>query len=216
MSDRISVVIPAFNEGATIARVVQEVRAYASDVIVVDDSSTDATGKEANAAGAFVLRHEQNKGYDTSIHDGMKEAIRRGADIIVTFDADGQHRAEDIPRLIAPLISKTTEISAGVRPAKAHIVESIFAWYTEKYYGVADPLCGFKAYRKEIFEQFGPFDTHKSIGTEMLLRAIKGGAKTVFIPIHIAPRKDVSRFYVHLIRGNLKILGAMLRVRANI
>ena len=73
-----------------------------STVIVVDDRSTDDTARTAGDAGAFVVRHEKNTGYDDSLNDGFKAAASLGADIIFTFDADGEHDAADVPLVLAP------------------------------------------------------------------------------------------------------------------
>ena len=97
-ASRVIAVIPAFNEAKTIAAVVQGLRAHVAEVIVVDDHSSDATGDEARRAGAIVLRNNANLGYDGSLNAGFAEAARRGADIILTFDADGEHDATEIGR----------------------------------------------------------------------------------------------------------------------
>jgi len=96
-ASRVIAVIPAFNEARTIAAVVAGVRARVADVIVVDDHSMDATGEEAKRAGAIVLRNAANLGYDGSLNAGFAEAARRGAGIILTFDADGEHDPADAP-----------------------------------------------------------------------------------------------------------------------
>ena len=92
-ASRVVAVIPAFNEAKTIAAVVTDLRAHVADVIVVDDHSADATGEEAKRAGAIVVRNAANLGYDGSLNAGFAEAACRGAGIILTFDADGEHDA---------------------------------------------------------------------------------------------------------------------------
>ena len=211
-TQKITIVIPAFNEGRTIARVVQGVRPHASEVVVVDDGSSDATAAEAERAGAVVVRHKVNGGYDASLNDGFAEAIERGADIVVSFDADGEHRAEDVPRIVAPIASGLADVVAAQRKGMGSFAEKVFALYTRVAWGVRDPLCGFKAYRREVYERFGRFDTLRSIGTELMLRALHANFRLATIPIERSTRADVSRFYVRRLRGNLRILCAMGRV----
>jgi glycosyltransferase involved in cell wall biosynthesis len=104
------VVIPAFSEGRVIAGVVTGVRASFPNVIVVDDCSSDDTGALARAAGAIVLRHAINLGQGAALQTGIRFALQRGAAFVVTFDADGQHRVEDI----AALCERQRETGADV------------------------------------------------------------------------------------------------------
>lgn len=94
------VVIPAFNEASVIREVVAGLRGRGYPVVLVDDCSSDTTGSAACAAGAIVLRHAVNLGQGAALQTGITFALRQGAEQIVTFDADGQHRAEDIDTLL--------------------------------------------------------------------------------------------------------------------
>ncbi len=94
-------VIPAYNEAATIADVVRRSCRQIGGVIVVDDGSDDATVAQLQDLPATVLRHERNRGKAASLWDGMQLALAQGADTVITLDADGQHCPEDIPRLLA-------------------------------------------------------------------------------------------------------------------
>ena len=112
---RLVAVIPALNESASIKAVVQGARKYVDEVIVVDDGSSDDTGSIARQAGAVVVRHIINRGQGAAEQTGTDLAIRRGADIIIHLDADGQHDPNDIPKLIAPLQSRMADIVLGSR-----------------------------------------------------------------------------------------------------
>ncbi len=96
-------VIPAYNEAATVAQAVRGVLPYVSRVVVVDDGSCDDTAAQAKAAGAKVVRHAVNLGQGAALQTGIDYALLRKAEIIVTFDADGQHDPADIPSLVAAL-----------------------------------------------------------------------------------------------------------------
>jgi len=210
-SRKITAVIPAFNEARTIEGVVRSVRECVDEVIVVDDGSTDATAEGVRRAGGLLIRHERNAGYDRSLSDGFRMAVDRGADVIVSCDADGQHRPEDVARVIEPLTSGRASMGIGERQELTRFGEKVFARFVRRY-GVRDPLCGLKAYRREVYEAVGYFDTVGSIGTELMLTALKLGFSMARVPIEVVPRADTSRFYRNVIRGNVRILRAMVRV----
>ena len=95
--------IPAFNEEASIARVVLMAERFVDRVLVCDDGSTDMTGVIAEALGAEVVFHETNLGYGAALQSLFEEARKRGVDAVVTLDADGQHDPSEIPKLLKRL-----------------------------------------------------------------------------------------------------------------
>jgi len=109
------VVIPAYNEGSIIARVAGELRRAGYAAVVVDDGSRDGTADAAHAAGAAVVRHPFNLGQGAALQTGIDYALAQGADVIVTFDADGQHRVSDISRLTEALLQERADFALGSR-----------------------------------------------------------------------------------------------------
>lgn len=210
--NKITAIVPAFNEVNTITRVVNNLKQCVQEIIVIDDGSSDETGLRAFKSGAFVIYHKKNLGYDKTIGDGFKEAIKRGADIIITLDADGQHRTEDVNRLTKLIISGKADLVIAQRPYFTHFCERIFALYTKLFYGIKDPLCGLKVYHKKIYKSIGYFDTINSIGTQLMIEALHRGFKAQFIPIKIRSRHDQSRFYYRRLKANYRILIAMIKV----
>ena len=114
-ADDLWVVIPAYNEGEVLRDVVLGVRGDYRNVVVVDDCSSDGTAALAHTAGATVLRHPINLGQGAALQTGIRYALARGARYIVTFDADGQHRVEDIASLIGRQAETGADIVIGSR-----------------------------------------------------------------------------------------------------
>lgn len=109
------VVVAAYNEGPAVGDVVAGLKAYGLKVIVVDDGSADETSAIARDAGAVVVQHPVNLGQGAALQTGIDFALRRNAKFIVTFDADGQHLASDVPVLLATLLSSDADIACGSR-----------------------------------------------------------------------------------------------------
>jgi polyprenyl-phospho-N-acetylgalactosaminyl synthase len=109
------VVIAAYNEGRAIGRVAAELASLPYRVLVIDDGSTDATAEVAARAGAEVLRHPINLGQGAALQTGIEYALLRGASHVVTFDADGQHQAEEIAALLAALSAHEADFALGSR-----------------------------------------------------------------------------------------------------
>lgn len=111
----IFVVVPSYNEAEVIGDVLDELRRTAATIVVVDDCSTDATATIARAAGATVLRHPVNRGQGAALQTGIRYALLGGAEIVVTFDSDGQHDAADLAALVAPIRAGRAEFVLGSR-----------------------------------------------------------------------------------------------------
>lgn len=112
---KVTAIIPAFNEGKMIQRVIASVRPHVDEVVVIDDGSKDETYLEAKKAGAVVSKHLINRGQGAALQTGMELALKRGADYLVHFDSDGQHPEHQIKDLLAPLISGEYDIVTGSR-----------------------------------------------------------------------------------------------------
>jgi glycosyltransferase involved in cell wall biosynthesis len=112
---KVAIVIPAYNEGKMIASVVKKVRVTYPHVFVVDDGSADDTASAAREAGAVVLRHVINRGQGAALRTGIEAALQSGAEVVVTFDADGQMSVEDVASLTAPVEAGLCGVALGSR-----------------------------------------------------------------------------------------------------
>ena len=204
-----AIVIPAYNELRTIGSVVREVSEFGA-AIVVDDASTDNTGQAAAEAGARVVTHASNQGYDRTIESGFAEARRSGAEAVVTFDADGQHHGSCLGTFVEALEGNVADLVIGIRPNPARWTESLFGRYTQMRYGVPDILCGLKGYRMALYQQNGRFDGSHSIGTELALFGLRTHARVLLLPVPVSPRTDRPRIGSTL-RSNFRIAGALAR-----
>lgn len=113
---KIVIVIPAYNEEKSIGKVVRDLKKGGyHDIVVVDDGSRDRTSEIAKNKGAIVLRHVINRGQGAALKTGIDAALDEDADVIVTFDADGQHQVSDINALVTPVEKGKCDISLGSR-----------------------------------------------------------------------------------------------------
>ena len=203
---RVGIVIPALNESATISNVVRAAQSYGLP-IVVDDGSTDDTAGLAAEAGAVVVSHEQNRGYDEALNSGFRKAAESDCEIIITLDADGQHN----PDLIAGFIEKIdagADMVVGIRDHFQRLGEHLFARYTNYRFGIKDPLSGIKAYRSSLYKSLGHFDSYGSIGTELMIYAARNTYKVDQLSFKVMDRQGQSRFGQTL-QGNYKIFRAL-------
>ncbi|MGB0719367.1 MAG: glycosyltransferase family 2 protein [Bdellovibrionales bacterium] len=205
----IAIVIPAYNEEKTIAKVLAGVMQY-DHVIVADDGSSDQTATIAAQAGAIVISHDVNKGYDGALRSGLLRAIEIGADIAVTIDADGQHNPDNITRIVTHMVKNVADCVIGVRPKRARLSEMIFCAYTGLRFGISDILCGLKAYRLSVLQNHTASLARQSAGTAAALAIARTGFKVSEIKIDLRPREDEARIGGTL-KANLYILKAMLR-----
>jgi len=115
IAPRIAVVVPAYDECCHVGSVVAGLLPYCALCVVVDDGSSDTTATIAQSAGAVVLRHATNLGQGAALLTGIRYALSCGADVIVTFDADGQHDAADVPAIVGPVVDGRADLALGSR-----------------------------------------------------------------------------------------------------
>lgn len=203
----VGLIIPALNEASSIAEVVSRASRYGV-VIVVNDGSTDDTALVARSAGATVVDHEVNMGYDQALNSGFAQASSLGLKVFITLDADGQHDPDLLSKFITALSS--VDLVLGVRDKRPRFAEHAFAFYTRIRYGVRDPLCGLKGYSSRLYDSIGVFDSRGSIGTQLALTAVAKKFSFTEVEFQVRDRLDNARFG-RLISANLRILKALLK-----
>jgi glycosyltransferase involved in cell wall biosynthesis len=176
---KLAYVIPAFNESKVIERVIVEVRQYAPPgiIIVVDDASSDDTAEVAERAKAIVLRHPLNRGQGASLQTGFDAARLLGADVVVTFDADGQHSPADVHGLLEALQSNNAEVALGSRfltqnsiPAGRRFVLSMGILFTRAIsrISVTDTHNGLRAIRARVLDKLRVREDRMAHASELL------------------------------------------------
>jgi len=186
------IVIPAFNEEATIEKVVTACKKFGK-VLVVDDGSVDQTSLIAEKAGALVINSSTNKGYDCALNLGYQYALRNNFDIMITFDADGQLPVDKLSFFIKGIFNGA-DIVVGVRSSLPRFCEKFLRIFSKSSLNLQDPYCGMKAYRLDFCSIKKIFSTYNSIGTDLALTiALKGGFVSN-IPISVRARSGQSRF----------------------
>jgi glycosyltransferase involved in cell wall biosynthesis len=161
---KVYLVIPAFNEGEIIVEVIDEIKKHGfSNIIVVDDGSKDNTYEKASSIGGVTaLKHKLNRGYGATIKTGVEAAKIMNADIVVTFDGDGQHDPKDIETLITPIIEDGYDVVLGTRlldptgmPFHKIVANQIGNFFTWSLFGlwVTDSQSGFRAFSRKAIEK---------------------------------------------------------------
>lgn len=204
----LAILIPAFNESKTIFSVIKKIERFGTP-IVIDDGSSDNTFNLAKKAGATVIKHKTNLGYDESLNTGFLTACENNCKYVITFDADDQHDSKLIPIFI-DLLYEGNIVVCGVRKKKQRFSELLFSIYTNIRWGIKDPLCGMKGYSIDLYKELGHFDSYNSIGTELLLFSLSKNYSVKQVPIPIKRRQDLPRLG-SLARANIKILTSLMR-----
>jgi len=192
---RLVIIIPAFNEEATIGMLVSSLKKI-GQVLVVDDCSSDNTAIISRSRGASVISHEFNQGYSSALNTGFNEAfLNLKANGVITIDGDGEHSVESILDIANLLKENKVPLILGIRDKKNRVIENIIGLYIKLRFGISDIFCGVKGYQANIFHAKGCFDSNFTIGTELTIGCIKGGInfqKLELIPILVWENQDLG------------------------
>ena len=221
MGLKAAVLIPAYQAAATLGAVIDGVRAAVpgAEIVVVDDGSTDGTGRVARAAEVSLLTHGANRGKGEALRTGFSELQGR-VDAVVTLDADGQHDPAEIPALLARLESSGAGICVGTRMGDTRRMPPIRRFANRAGSGILswlagaaleDTQSGFRAYRASVLPLLDCRGSGYDYESEVLIRACRLGTIVVFESVstrygdetsHFRPLRDGFRF-VRLVAASL-------------
>lgn len=189
---KVIAVIPAWNEERTIGEVVRSVLPYAA-ALVVDDGSGDRTAALARAAGARVVSHAVNRGLGAALGTGLEAALRLGAEAVLTFDADLQHSPEDIPAMLAPIVSGEADAVIGTRfsgkghmPLIRRVAIGIGNLVTRLLFGISvtDSQSGFRAFSRAGARALTITTDGMEVSSEIVAEIRERGLRFKEVPIH--------------------------------
>ena len=199
---KITIGIPAYNEEKNIASIITKLKNITDSIIVCDDGSSDMTSEISKNLGAVVISHKKNMGYGAAIRTIFQKSIELDSDILVTFDADGQHRIDDVNKILQPLKNNEADIVIGSRfldneskvPNYRKIGIKVITQVTNASLKkkLTDSQSGFRAYNKQALTQISPSEMGMGISTEILIKASNKGLRIAEIPITILYHDDAS------------------------
>ena len=200
---KIIVGIPAFNEEKNIAVLIIQLKKIADEIIVCNDGSTDLTSKIAEELGVTVINHEKNLGYGAAIRSIFLKSKNLDGDMLVTIDADGQHRIDDINKIINPIIDGESDLVIGsrfldesedevpqYRKVGIKVITKITNATIKKQ--LTDSQSGFRAYSKKVLNELNPAELGMGISTEILIKASTKNFRISEVPIKIIYDGDTS------------------------
>ena len=199
---KITIGIPAYNEEKNIAKIITKLKKITDSIIVCDDGSSDMTSEIAKNLGVIVISHKKNMGYGAAIRTIFEKSAEIGSDILVTFDADGQHRIEDVSRVLHPLENSEADIVIGSRflgkqsnvPNYRKLGIKVITQVTNSSLKtkLTDSQSGFRAYSKQVLSKISLSEIGMGISTEILIKASSGGLRITEVPITILYSGDTS------------------------
>ena len=199
---KITIGIPAYNEEKNIASVITKLKKITNSIIVCDDGSSDMTSKISKNLGAVVISHKKNMGYGVAINSIFQKSKEMNSDLLVTFDADGQHRIEDIEKVIEPIKNNDADLVIGSRfldkksnvPNYRKIGIKVITQVTNASIKkkLTDSQSGFRAYNQRVLSQISPSDVGMGISTEILIKSSSKGLRITEVPITVLYEGDTS------------------------
>lgn len=202
------VAIPVYNEERYLQGVIEEVKRFASDILVIDDGSTDSTPKILTEHPELaVLTHPENRGYGKSLADAFCYAIRHGFRWLITMDCDEQHEASYIPRFLARAAQEDADVISGTRyPSgtdtsgvapedRRKINQQITAMINARLgLNITDAFCGFKAYRVSTLNHFQITVPGYAMPMQFWVQAARAGIRVAELPVRLIYNDPTRHF----------------------
>lgn len=199
MSEKVLLIIPAFNEADNIGGLIANLRRHQLDALIINDGSTDNTYEICKQLGANIVNLPCNLGIGGAVQTGYKYAYEQGYDIAIQFDGDGQHPAEFVPALIEPLLKNEADMSIGSRYIKKEGFQSSLARRIGIVYfsrliriftgkTVTDPTSGFRAVNRNIMQIFATQYPSDYPEPESIVHVLRIGGKIIEVPVIMLER----------------------------
>jgi dolichol-phosphate mannosyltransferase len=206
MTTRSLVALPVFNEVQHVEPVLDEVRRYSENILVVDDGSTDGTGDLLRERDDIVvLSHRQNRGYGAGLRSAFRYAEDHDFDYIVTIDCDGQHEPRRIPRFLKAV--QNVDIVSGSRylkqfrgdstpPTQRRHINQLLTAELNRLLGLqlTDAFCGFKAYRVSALKRLSLTEDGYAMPLELWVQAVAAGLKIIEVPVPLIYLEEARSF----------------------
>ncbi len=217
--------IPCFNEEKTLKTTIDALPKYIEGIdqietLIIDDGSTDKTVEIAKELGVIhIVSHGKNFGLAKAFTTGINKALELGADIIVNTDADNQYCAEDIEKLILPIISNDADIVIGARPVSTvkefsplkKLLQKFGSWVMRLISSakVEDAPSGFRAFSRSAAMQLNIFDKY-TYTMETIIQAKAKGLRIISVPIRVNPElrksKLVKNMFDYIFRSAITMM----------
>jgi len=200
--------IPAFQVAPVIGAIVMGTRTYLSDVLVVDDGSTDGTGESAGTHGAFVITHGNNRGKGAALKTGFAYAIDQAYEAVITLDGDGQHRPEYIPLFMEAAARSGADMIIGSRlhdQADMPFARRCSNYLTSHVLSrllripVEDSQSGYRLITVRLLKSVTLQSDRYQLETEIIIKAAKAGFRIGFVPIQVTYGRNFPSSINHLV-----------------
>ena len=218
---RVCLLLPAYNESRTIGQIIQEASEFISEIVVIDDGSSDETAEIASASGVVCLANATNCGKGNALRKGFAYAIEHGYELVFTMDSDGQHEPADIPRFLEHFHSTQPDILIGARdtenlrtsmPFHRRVNNRLVSYVGSRLCGqrVPDFQSGYRLIRTDVLRQVDLETERYETESELLIKAGRLGFRIESLPIqtrygdevsHVKPLREMWLFTRLLLRS---------------
>lgn len=198
---KVFAVVPAYNEEKRISKAIKDLKKYKYNIVVVDDASVDGTVDVVKKfKNVILVKQKVNRGQGAALRVGIKRALKEGADIIITFDGDGQHQAKEIGELIAPIESGVADISLGSRfldkrtsmPLSRKILLGGSVWVERIFFGIklSDAHNGFRAMSRKSAQKIKIKEDRMAHASEIIKEISRNSLRYTEVPVQIIYNKE--------------------------
>ncbi len=218
--DKICILIPAYNAQWTLGSVLTKVKPLGIDTLVVDDGSSDETGKVASGQGVRLLNHSLNLGKGAALRTGFESILQKDCQVVITLDADGQHDPADIPFLLTVFQNVKPDILIASRAAKFWQMTFLRRFWNRLgvkavarlcHSDITDSQSGFRFIRREVLEKVGLTTSGFETELELLIKACKKGFSVLSVPINTQKADGTASSHFRPVSDTWRVCKLFLR-----